>query len=68
MTDFVNPHPLNPQKWTKESTIKNNRIRKHVTNLKNLPPPKKKNPFHVDVINAWSLSSFYATGLFLHSP
>ena len=28
MTDFVNPHPLNPQKWTKESTIKNNRIRK----------------------------------------
>ena len=65
MTDFVNPHPLNPQKWTKESTIKNNRIRKHVTNLKNLPP-QKKTPFHVDVINAWSLSSFYATGLFLH--
>ena len=67
MTDFVNSHHLNPQKWTKESTIKNNRIRKFYNRIES-PPPPKKNPFHMDAINAWSLSSFYATGLFLHSP
>ena len=43
------PHPHHPQKWTINLLFKNNRICKHVTNLKT---PLLH--FHVDVINVCS--------------
>ena len=56
MTNFLTlPYPHHPQKWTIDLLFKNNRIRKHVTNFKTLPPP-----FRVDVINVWSPISFEA--------
>ena len=46
MTNFLTP-PSPPS-----SAKVSNRIRKHVTNFKNHPIP-----FHVDVINVWSLTT-----------
>ena len=48
---FWSPYPHHPQKWTIDLLFKNNRIRKHVTNLKTPSPP-----FRVDIINVWSLT------------
>ena len=45
------PYPHHLQKWTTNLLFKSNRIRRHVTNFKTSLPP-----FHVDVINVWSLA------------
>ena len=52
MTNLLSPppYPHHPQKWIIDLLFKNNRIRKHETNLK-IPP----SPFRVDVIYVWPL-------------
>ena len=50
MTDFVTPPPI--RKNEPDLLLKNNRIRKHVTNFRTHPFP-----FRVDVIELWSISA-----------
>ena len=58
---FCPPFPHHPQKWTIDLLFQNNRICKHVTNFKTPLPP-----FHVDVINVWSLISYSGIYLFTY--
>ena len=54
MTNFVNPHHLHLLKWTRDLLFnQNNRICKHVTNVKSPSQP----PFLVEAINVWSQST-----------
>ena len=50
---IFDPHPHHPQKGTIDLLFKNNRICKHVANLK-----KKPLPFRVDVVNVCSLKLY----------
>ena len=49
---ICDPHPVNSQKRTIDLFLKNKRIYRHVTHFKTFP-----SPFHVDIINVWSLTS-----------